>query len=48
MKGDKGSIVDLTFVSPCFVSDNLQLVYWEVSTDKAKRVRQAERTNALG
>ena len=53
--------MDLTFVSPCLVSDNNawavtntfhlsdhRLIYWEVSTDRVKRVRQTERTNALG
>ena len=60
-KGDKGSIVDLTFVSPCLVSDNSawvvtntfhltghRLIYWEVSINRAERMRQAERTNVLG
>ena len=60
-KGDKGSIVDFTFVSPCLISDNNAwavtntfhltdhwLIYWEMSTDRAKRVRVAERTFALG
>ena len=60
-KGDKISIVDLTFVSPCHVSDNNawavtntfhlsdhRLMYWKVSTDRAKRVRQAQHTRMEG
>ena len=48
-KGDKDSIVDLTFASTCLVSDynawaatntfhRSDHIYWEVSTDRAKRV----------